>query len=980
MNEVTISDIANQLGLLRVDPSIMQNQVLNLLEQVSNGKMVVVDPNNPFALGIEMATALGVNGINECQMLTRRAYPSLATNMEDLYLHMSDYDYRDVFATPSRGTFTILLDKEEVLNKTIDDPKLPGTRRLTIPRYTKIIVQDTTFTLLYSVDIKLVRHGGILITYNHEQDTPLQPLKTNVVPWDIVNIENREYLRLRLDLLQVKIDRYVAQINASSGFSKTYLFDNQFHFARAFLKTTTGWAEIRTTHTDRVYDPKVPTVVLQVLQGKLKVTVPQVYSNNGLITDAVRVDIYTTKGPLNMVLDLVEHTAYQTYWDTVATEKLDKYSALILTVSRFAVYSDDTVVGGSNSLSFDELRDRVISRSLNTEGLPITRNQLNNKLKDMGYSLVTNVDNITDRQFLATRKPPSPVTGRTVNGISAMVGILQSTLTNLELSRNVIKNNLRDTIKPGQLYELKNGKIDILADVHLDSLWNLKFSKPDYLVNLLNDNQYLYSPYYYVIDSNVNEFNCRVYHLDDPKVVSRFFHSTNSALGINVSVKDYRLSNAPNKDGYILEVALDVGKTIATLGPEFVHTQLSYVGRDRIQNRYWIEGKLVSVIDETTGLPIDDEYRYQFHIETRYDINEQDGLIPIPFKAPINLEHEFDVVTIVKDFLPPDVSPTDIDTIISKETIPNFDRNKSYIGVSHEKYTLKFGDRLNHIWNKTRTIIEPDMYETYQQDVIDTYKETIYEMDSTGSPKIYYTESTGDVSFKVLFNKGDRKLDQFGDTIYKHREGDVVIDEFGDPVVKGGGRGIQRHIDLFLLDARYLFVDQDEDILYRVQAHNAIADWCVNDMTRINSQLLERSEIFYYPIRTTGMVDVIADNDLDVTVKAEQRFNITYWLTKDKNANSSLREMIETQTINSIQKTLNSPTVSLDAIIDNLRLILKDNIVSVDVKGFLDDQYSTVTLKDSSMGLTVAKRANLLSNNQIEMVDDVTVRFTTHGT
>lgn len=980
MNEVTISDIATRMGLLRADPSIVQNQMLSLVEQVSNGRMVVVDPNNPFALGMEMATALGVNAVTECQILTRRAYPSIATSMEDLYLHMSDYDYKDVFANPSRGQFTILLDKDEALSKTVEDPNIPGTRRLTIPRYTNIVVQDTVFTLLYAVDIKLVRHGGILITYNSDQLTPLQPLKTNVVNWDIVTLNQREYLRLQVDLLQVKIDRYVAQINASSGFSKIYNFENQFHFARAFLKSNTGWTEIRTTHTDKIYDPKTPTVVLQVVQGRLKLTVPQVYANNGLITDAVRIDIYTTRGPLNMVLDLVEHTAFKTYWDTVATERLDVFSAPMLSISRFAVHSTDTVTGGTNGLSFEDLRSRVIGRSLNTEGLPVTRNQLNNKLTDLGYSLVTNIDNITDRQFLATRRPPRPVTDRTVNGISAMIGVLQETMTNLELNRNVIKNNLRDTIKPGQLYELINGKVEVVEDIHSDSLWNMKFSKPDHLVNVLNNRQFMYSPYYYVIDSDVTEFNCRVYHLDDPKVVSRFFHDTNTAIGINVSVKDYNFYNSPAKDGYILDVSLDVGKTITALGPDFVHTQLSYVGRDRVQNRYWIEGTLISPLDPDTGNPINDEYVYRFHIETRYDIEENDGLIPIPFKAPISLEHEFDIVTIVKDFVPDGVTTTAIDTIVSKESIPNYDRNSTYLGVSHEKYRLKFGDRLKHLWHKTRTIVEYDMYERYTTDVIDTYADTIYETDSTGTPKMYYIDNTSDVQFKVLFEKGDRKLDQFGDTVYKHRAGDVVLDEFGDPVVKGGGRGLERHIDLLLLDARYLFVDQDQDILYRVQTHNAMADWCVNDMARINSQLLERSEIFYYPIRTTGMIDVLADNDLDVTVKAEQNFEVTYWLTREKNSNPSLKEMIETQTVRSIQKTLNHPTVSLDALIDNLRLILKDNIVSVDVKGFLDDEYSTATVKDSSMGLTVAKRAHMLSNNQIEMRDDVTVRFTTHGT
>ena len=149
------------------------------------------------------------------------------------------------------------------------------------------------------------------------------------------------------------------------------------------------------------------------------------------------------------------------------------------------------------------------------------------------------------------------------------------------------------------------------------------------------------------------------------------------------------------------------------------------------------------------------------------------------------------------------------------------------------------------------------------------------------------------------------KTDNFGNTIFKHRIGETVMDDYGSPLIKDGKRGLLRHLDLFLLDARYLFVDNEQDIDYRKTIHSLVNDWCVTDMESIGSQLLERSEIFYYPIRTTGDVNVIADDNKNVTIRAEQQFEVTYWLTETNYRNASLRDMIEKQTILNLQYSLN---------------------------------------------------------------------------
>lgn len=980
MANITVSAIANDIATIRNDPALVQTRILDLVEHASDGGLTLVDPNNPFALGLEMAAALAVNNVTEARILTRKAYPSLANTVLDVYAHMTDYDYRDVFTTPSRAKFVILLDKEETLSKTVRDPSIPGIRRLTIPRYTKITVADTDFTLLYPIDITLVRSGGIQITYDTTSPTRLQPLTTNLLKWDIINIDGRETIRIEVELYQLTITRFIPQLNASSGFSRTYTFSHGFHFCRAFIKNAHGgWQEITTTHSTKVYDIKKPTVILTVLGNEVKVDIPQIYFNNKLITDNVRLDFYTTKGPMNMVLESMNTQAFAAAWDSVNNEKLSVFSAPILTLNRFAIYSIDTVSGGRYAMPDYEIRRRVITRSLNTEGLPITHEQLANKLTDRGYLLVTNIDNITDRQFLATRRLPPPSSGRTITGISASIATLEESLTNLELSRHVIKNNFRSTIKPTTIYEMTGDKIRVVDDLSEDQLKQLRVDSPETFAKRINERKYMYSPYYYVIDSDTDRFGCRIYDLDNPRLVNRYFNEANASLGTTINVNEYSITPSPNHDGYYLDLDLNVGQLSRELGPDYIAVQLSYLGKNASDGRYWINGVLQTPINPKTRKPYDDIYIYRFHIETRYDVDETDGLIPTPYMAAINLEHEFDVVTVIKDYEPEGYRRTDIDQLIRPEIIPKYSVNNVYTGVSHEKIRIKFGDRLKHLWGRTRTIVDHNNFEVHEEDVIDYFSQDVFEYDETGNPIIEYDRATDELSIRVLHKKGDRRLDMFGDTVYKYRKGQVKLDDFGDPILKGGKRGLLRHIELFLLDARYLFSDNEADEIYRNGVRDVVTDWCVSDMAEIDGQLLERSEIFFYPMRTTGRIDVLADDNLNVGIDAEQRLKVTFWLTETNYNNTTLRDMIEAQCVVTIQNALNRTRCSTDTILDDLRLALDGQIVSVILDGFAGGHYNTVTLKDGSIGLSVGKKLHLLSNNTLEMRNDVEVVFKIHG-
>ena len=71
--------------------------------------------------------------------------------------------------------------------------------------------------------------------------------------------------------------------------------------------------------------------------------------------------------------------------------------------------------------------------------------------------------------------------------------------------------------------------------------------------------------------------------------------------------------------------------------------------------------------------------------------------------------------------------------------------------------------------------------------------------------------------------------------------------------------------------------------------------------------------------------------------------------------------------------------MSVDAILQQLRGVVGSNVVSFEVKGFLNDDYRTITLRNDTMSLALGKRAIVLPNLTIDIKDDIDIDFFPHG-
>lgn len=978
--QYTSSGLMNHLLKLRGNSGRIQQHMIRLLERMNNGEVIVMDATNPAIFCLESAAVMSSANMVDSESKLRRLYSQMANTPEELYLHMADIDYLGVYSTPAIANITLMFDLEELLQKAVAETNITGTRKITIPRYTKVTVADVALTLLYPIDIRVMPHGGFNITFDTSEITPIGRVETNLLDWIIETVDGNRYLNVTAPFHQLNINRFPASVNAVSGFTREYAFDDLYFYTRAYIQNSLGaWMEIKTTMTDLVYNKEIPTIVLKVLNNSVKVTIPQIYLNNGLIKDSVRIDIYTTKGPLNINLQNYVPRSYTHDWSPLDNNLDNRFSAPLKTLATMGIYSSGNISGGSKGMTFSELKDVVTSRSTVTEGLPINEKQLNRAVADLGYKIVKNIDNITDRQFLATRSLPVPEDNFIVTNMGLNVATLETTFLALKRRDTVTSSTFRLTIKPQTLYRLSGGILEVLESSETNSMLALQSRYPTVLANKLNSGTYLHSPYYYVFDIRSTEILPRIYDMDSPVIRSRYFFQDNPSVGIRLGVDNYIIANNKTKDGYILEVRLAVGEVVKTLGADYINVQLSYVGRDE-PTRYYIDGYLVSNIDAQTGKPFGDEYVYHFKIETQYDIDDLDGLIPIPYRSPVNLTHEFDIVTTIRDYNPNNVVVgSDVDNIVDATQFHNYDPQSTYTGVSQSKVTIRFGQRLEKLWTKTRTVVDRRQLQTYDADVPATYLQDIYEKDANGNTKISYDETNNRVISNKLHLAGELIYDETGEQVYKNKKGDTILSDDGEPIYKQGGDGLNRQVDLVLADAMYYFATTNNVNEYRDYCTSLITEWVTRDMDIISNQLLDRSEIFYYPPISLGKIEVNVDDDKTVKVDSKQSIHVKVYLTQINYRNASLREALSTIIATTVQEAISKRTVSVDAILQRLRAVTGTNVISFEVRGFLKDEYRTATLSNDTVSFALGKKAVVLPNLTIDVKDDIVIDFLPHG-
>lgn len=970
LEKTQVQQLMEKIDVYRFNPARSQRVILQHLKDVTEGRVDVVDASNPFVFNLEASSVNVANFMSQAAINNRKQYPVAALTPEDLYLHMSDKDYLGRFALPGKCSFTLSFDRDELINSLVLDPET-GYRKIVIPRNSTVSVHGYTFTQEYPIEIRQLNHGGLQVVYDTTYPSPIQTITTNLLPRRTIR-RNAVQTMLSFDyeLMQFSIVSRTEDLQMGTNFSLTIPYDDQYYTARVYIQETDlSWTEIRTTHTEQVYDIMNMTAVLRVLPDSLKVNIPQVYTNMLQRQAKIRVDLYQTKGGLTLDMSGYQNSDFTMTWKPIDPRERTVYTAPLDSLSNTGsmIWSNDIASGGRNELSFQELRERVLLNAIGTPSIPITNVQIEKALQDRGYDIVPNIDVLTNRVFLATRLLPAPQNDTLIT--SAALSI-QSGIFNMEDAvavGTVIDNGQSITITPDTIWQNNNGKLNFVPKSTVDSIKNLPNER---IAALITAGNYYFTPWHYVCELSKNEFDVRAYYLDNPVCTEKSFVRENDTTLIEVSTGGYEIFKDAN--GYHLDIVTASTEAFQSLNDNEIFVQLAFIPQGEKERAYQ-NGTLVGK-DPNTG-----ERKYRFSLASNFNVTKDNGLQlkdffmfttdPRIVNAP--LETEFDIIYATSRQMPAQWKPDDIDDVLGRFILPS-----RIAGITHERLDVLFGKHLANLWTQARSFPGTIMYETYPENVYATYKEDVYKLDPvTGSPIIW---ENGVPTQTILHKKGDPILDSEGNQIILYPKGSVKHDADGEPIVLNG-RKMYRQVDFMLAEAVYWFATDSVAIRYKKEMTDILVKWITEDLAELQDRLLEQTSIYFYPKTTTGMIAVIHGEGLTTNINAGQAFRVDLFVSAEVYSNTELRVSLNRKTVQTLGVALEGEVVSMSRATTALAADYGTDVISTRLSGLGGEaNFNVVTVKDPTTRLSIRKKLAAQSDGYLIVQEDVTTNFIRH--
>jgi hypothetical protein len=950
----TKNTIANEVALYYNNPSLIQKVALDLLEEATEGKFDIVDASNPFMFLLEASASNTHAAMLKSESVSRELYPLLATNYSDLYNHMSDIDYLDRFASPSRTILTLVLSVNSLKLNAVSDP-ISGTSKVTIPKDTAFVVGGLHWYVHRPIDIVVSPNGAIQVYYDMAAKTPLVSTNNNLLNYNITNNAGREELVIDIPVEQLRLDTLSVPISASNGFNVTINYSDHYYHTRAYHTFGDGvWHELSVTHSKQVYDPTAPTLLAIVTEGSLKLKLPEIYASTGVIGETIRVDLLTTKGAIDIDLGDFSSGDFEGRWQDIGNQQ-NPYILPLKTMTDMLLFASDKVVGGRNPLSFSELRERVIYRSADSR-VSITYEELSFELSDRGYSVTKSKDNLTERKYICSKPLPMLDTDSSTNRVGVRHGKVVVDTDRTDNALSVINHSKRSTITTQALYKETDIGINILSDTEIGTLLDKRVSETELFASELNNNRYYYSPFVYVLDPANSLFSIRTYHLDKPVSNSRSFVANNVALPYAVNTKAIKIRRVDNQ--FVLTITAEGPKGIADVIGQLVYTEPS-------GKKYRLNAQSVSISDTYFTLT--------YVLESTLDITSDNNMEVVNLtdnsgltgSILMGLESSFDLyyIKVGEDSYPPALFDNDVETagIVGA------------IGITHETFDVVFGTELTNLHVRSKGYLIPPTYLTHSDDVYATYTSVVYSRDSEGKLEWSIDPLTNTPVFTILHNVGDPVLDGSGNSVLKYRAGDPVLDAYGAPTVLTEERMVWE-IEPVLLDARYRFADTDVLETYRSDVVDSVLDSLEQDIDVISKDMMARTKLVLQPTATIGEVTGIVDGKSTVVVDTSIAFTINYMLVPGAYEDSSIRKELTKSTKTIINSVLTDSTLSLGELISRLKINGGNNVVDVDIGSPLGD-YNVVTLIPGNGRFSIKSEIRPLSNGKLTIADALEVTF-----
>ena len=624
------------------------------------------------------------------------------------------------------------------------------------------------------------------------------------------------------------------------------------------------------------------------------------------------------------------------------------------------------VTGGADSMTFEKLREQVINNTLGPMQVPITNVQLTAQLDRRGYSLVTNVDNITNLQYLASRRLGTPQALDVVSGAGVAMSQITFNMDSISASQHVSDNGLRQTLLPSMLYAFNNGKVTPLTDAAIERLDSMSAEQR---AREMNNNRYVYSPFHNVLDATNNNFDMRPYYLDNPVITQKLFVGENDTANLQVSIKEYDIYRTPK--GYGIRVKLESGEQFRKLEDNQVLLQLGYQPEGEIR---WasVNGKQVGIQDN--------ERIFEFEIESNWDVNSSNELRTLNMSMFSTVQNNYftklitdlDITVCVVNSVTPGYQPNNLDEMIQVHLLPN-----QFMTVTRERLQTTFGYDLTRLWRRSRPVLSSESYQKYTSNVPAYYTTTVYETDANGNIVITI-KPDGTLDYKVLHKVGDPVLDDLGNPVMNHRIGDPVLDAYGQPILLAP-RKLLYETTLFMVDGLFYYANERDAAAYAREIPMEIVTWIKNDIDALDSRLLSEAELYLYPTTTYGETVASIREGQKITIPVDQAFTLSFYLSRSGYTNPTIRPSLITNAKQIVNEHLQRSTISMSDIISKLNETSGEDVMAIEAGGLGGvNNFAILTVEDDAVRLAVRKKLVVLPNQELTVEDDVTFNWWRH--
>lgn len=957
-----------------------------ILQDLNDTGVEVVDASNAFVLLMETTTQLASQNWINNEIGLRRRYASLASNYSELYPHMSSTDIHLLFAQPTSTAVRVSILLESLLVNAVNTGQY---REAIIPRYTEIVVDDLYFSLDLPVSIKVYNNRIFKASYVGGTTLHTDVLQVNGGA-TYSRPDGSLWVSFEIEVRQQNWTPYT--LNAISGitFNEQVSYTDQLSSLEIRYMKDGVYVPMHLSLGSSVYDPLVPTAIVTI-DTQLKaiaIFIPSIYTLNG-VSGNIQVIIGTTLGDVDRVFTHYTPDDYQINLDTSQYTTTTKESAFLASTSTVEIIRP--LDGGRDAMSFNALRSRILNRGFGSPDLPITKSQVSGYLSDLGLTSVIYEEGIGGRTYVITDDTPHP----TVNGQPPLsdtyysdvtqpttlpavpddylailakqltyagkrsraipydtqlsIGALTITLSYQELINlpSAVTMNNKVVITPGTLF-VASGTDVTVANISPSVIDALPVASK---LSVLNSNDYLFSMFYYLVEPIGGEWRITPWSMNIPEITiidSIASDSTLPDMFKRQASSIYKIDNA-----YLVSVSVT---SIATTGV-YASTDTFAVLKIPVLTA---TGTTVVTVDAT--ITDDGIYTtYEFEIPLSGELSSTAIGITVDGNQMVSGELWVDIIY---GLLAKPLS--------FQGALGDIMSDPALAPLLQERMYLTLATPLPNLWTNSHSLGDRINYLTYEAD--EPYVITTSDTSTSMAESVPFIITSGcEIQYKPV-QTTTTVVTVNNEIAYKHRKGDLVLDSLGRPIPSIVA-GNQISFDMIFVDARAVYCTDSAifDQLELVQAD--IVNKCTTVIPKVYPYMLERTSLYYRPIRTIGDA-VLVNTTMVGTCPTNIKPIITLGVSSTTFADSVMKRQLADLTVATINLSLTRDIISQDKVIADLYGVYGSSVITVKVEG-LPEVLSRVSasIKDKSTRVIVSGKIITASDQTLTLADNIVINY-----